>query len=72
MVLASAVAGTLAAVTASLLAFAARELLHVAETVDANRERSQTNREALRAFIEQTDADLDTDPITGFSNTEED
>lgn len=70
MVVGQIIVGTLTACTASALAFSARELLQVAETAEKNRERSQTNRAAVRSIIENTDTDLEADPITGLQSKE--
>jgi hypothetical protein len=70
--LVSVAVGVTATLLAGLIAATARELLAVAETVDDNRERSQTNREALREVIKQTDAELEADPITGLKDSQQD
>ena len=55
-----------ATITASAAVYTAKVAHNIGETVNNNKQRSETNRRAVRAIIEDDTIEVDADPLTGL------
>jgi hypothetical protein len=55
-----------ATVAVTAAAYLARQAVTMWQITHENRARSVTNRQALREVIQETDVDLDADPLAGL------
>lgn len=55
-----------ATITSGAAVYTAKKARDIAGRVQENEQRSQTNRRALRAVIQDDSVDIDADPITGL------
>ena len=59
-----------ATITSGAAVYTAKKAQDIAGRVQENEQRSQTNRRALRAVIQDDSVDVDADPITGLQESD--